>query len=60
MQGKLVVQFWLQGLLSGLLLEPNKVSGMEKKGLQVKGAVWLGIRTSNFEETVKFFKGVIG
>lgn len=27
--------------------------------MQVKGLVWLGVRTSKFDETVKFFKGVL-
>jgi predicted enzyme related to lactoylglutathione lyase len=27
--------------------------------VQAKGLVWLGVRTSNFDETVKFFKEVL-
>jgi predicted enzyme related to lactoylglutathione lyase len=40
------------------LLFIQKHRGLETNA-QAKGLVWLGVRTSNFDETVKFFKEVL-
>src|SRR5260221_8679116 len=33
---------------------------MRAAGMQVKGLTWLGLRTTQFEEMVKFFRDVMG
>jgi catechol 2,3-dioxygenase-like lactoylglutathione lyase family enzyme len=33
---------------------------MRADGMQVKGLTWLGVRTTQFEEMVKFFRDVMG
>ena len=33
---------------------------MREDGMQVKGLTWLGLRTTQFEEMVKFFRDVMG
>ncbi len=33
---------------------------MKEDGMQVKGLTWLGLRTTQFEEMVKFFRDVMG
>ena len=33
---------------------------MREEAMQVKGLIWLGLRTTQFEEMVKFFRDVMG
>ncbi len=33
---------------------------MREEAMQVKGLIWLGLRTPQFEEMVKFFRDVMG